>query len=257
LSFEDALSNLYQTIEVGDPQYVGAQIIGMLIADVPALQTNVMATGHSLGGGLASAASVAGGIPTTTYNAAHLARHTLCQPGTYVAPDPGSSDPAEQLGVCQEIAEGSLGRYDANGAGLITAYRVWWSEGARPDGSADVPDILSMLQAASPFVPEALGVKENLEGLLNFAPKDPNAAKSEYERAIIIRDAISNITALPQTLQDWLNITLLVYNVANNLSAIEKMVQSHSIAESVMFGLLHDDATGWNAYDDNNPNLND
>jgi hypothetical protein len=75
--------------------------------------------------------------------------------------------------------------------------------------------------------------------------------------AIIIRDAIANISSKPQTLGEWLNITLLLYNVTNNLSMIDKMVQSHSIAESVMFGLLHDDASGWNAYDDNNPNLND
>lgn len=72
-------------------------------------------TGHSLGGGLASAASVVAGIHADTFNAAGLVRSTLMD------------------GQGNELYPGALANYDAAHLGLIDAYYIDW-------------DILSLIQ---------------------------------------------------------------------------------------------------------------
>lgn len=71
---------------------------------------------HSLGGGLASAASVVSGFPAYTFNAAGLHEHTLYEwDGIHLKKDP--------LNNSIELYAGSLARYN-NAWSLIDAYYV-------------------------------------------------------------------------------------------------------------------------------------
>ena len=76
---DDWYNNFVQGFGYGAPeQYLAAMLISDRLAtesDIPA--GHLIATGHSLGGGLASAAAVAGGIQADTFNAAWLRRETL------------------------------------------------------------------------------------------------------------------------------------------------------------------------------------
>ena len=103
-------------------------------------------TGHSLGGGLSSAASVVSNIEAVTFNAAGLHRDTLNN-----APNGPQND-------LEKIRREARVRYDNNGGGKISAYYMDY-------------DILSSMQDVSPL-PSALG---------NRIPLD-----SQYDAANII-----------------------------------------------------------------------
>jgi hypothetical protein len=93
------------------PQYVAAMRLGFALANNPATRGRVIATGHSLGGGLASAAAVVGGIQADTFNAAWLREETLQEP--------------DGMGGFRERYPGSLARF-SGAAGFIDAYYVDW-----------------------------------------------------------------------------------------------------------------------------------
>lgn len=86
-------------------------------------QTGLTLTGHSLGGGLASAGSMVTGAKAHTFNASGLRRETL------LARDAAG----ELLTPRQEIFAGSLFRFDNLAPTLVDAYYLDW-------------DILSFLQ---------------------------------------------------------------------------------------------------------------
>lgn len=93
-------------------QYLAAMLIGDKLAtqsDIPA--GNLIVTGHSLGGGLASAAAVVGGIRADTFNAAWLREETLREP--------------DGMGGFRELYPGSLDRF-AGAQGSVAAYYVDW-----------------------------------------------------------------------------------------------------------------------------------
>lgn len=128
----DWVDNLEQATglnEFGD-QYNEAIAIGDALAGITAAQkTQIRLAGHSLGGGLASAAAVVGNIEADTFNAAGLLRVTI-ENGTTVA--------------------GSLGRYDA-AASLIDA---WYND----------LDPLSWIQDNS-IAQDAIGDRNELDGI--------------------------------------------------------------------------------------------
>ena len=97
------------------PQYAAAMLIGdALSRSNGILAGHVITTGHSLGGGLASAAAVVGGFRADTFNAAWLRREELLDT---LAPD--------GRGGFLERYPGSLARFDG-AAGTINAYYVDW-----------------------------------------------------------------------------------------------------------------------------------
>lgn len=71
----DWKANLQQGLGLSSDQYVHALTIGKAIARNP--DVDVTITGHSLGGGLASAAGLASGRDATTFNAAGLSDATI------------------------------------------------------------------------------------------------------------------------------------------------------------------------------------
>ena len=73
-NWEDWANNLAQGVDMNAPYYEKAVAIGEKLRKRGA---NVDITGHSLGGGLASAASQASGLPADTFNAAGLNEHTV------------------------------------------------------------------------------------------------------------------------------------------------------------------------------------
>jgi autotransporter-associated beta strand protein len=107
----DWQNNIAQGLGFGAPaQYLAAMRIGDALANAATIpRGHVIATGHSLGGGLASAAALAGGIRGDTFNAAWLRRETLVEP--------------DGLGGERERYAGSLDRFVA-AAGSIDAYYV-------------------------------------------------------------------------------------------------------------------------------------
>lgn len=78
----DWQNNLVQGFGHGAPdQYEAAMRIGFALTNNSMIpQGHLIATGHSLGGGLASAAAVVGGIRAHTFNAAWLRPETLREP---------------------------------------------------------------------------------------------------------------------------------------------------------------------------------
>ncbi len=76
---EDWVNNISQVAADGSPQYDAAMtIVDNLMRKAKSYGIkNLLATGHSLGGGMASAASVWAGIKAFTFNAAGLSRKTV------------------------------------------------------------------------------------------------------------------------------------------------------------------------------------
>lgn len=111
-SSDDWYNNFIQGFGYGAPeQYVAAMRVIDALAKNPATRGRVLATGHSLGGGLASAAAVVGGIRAETFNAAWLREETLQEP--------------DGMGGFRERYPGSLARF-AGAVGFIDAYYVDW-----------------------------------------------------------------------------------------------------------------------------------
>lgn len=113
----------------------------MMIADSlnrnPKVRGNLVTTGHSLGGGLASAAAVATGIHADTFNAAGLNKDTLYE--------------HDENGNDIEIYSGSVANYE-NASTIIDAYYVDY-------------DLLSYAQDITPvLMPSALGWRTGMDG---------------------------------------------------------------------------------------------
>lgn len=80
-SGEDWGQNFKQHVGMDSPYYTQAQRIGGAVAASP-VASRTRFTGHSLGGGLASAASRNSGLPAATFNSAPLREGTVPQPNT-------------------------------------------------------------------------------------------------------------------------------------------------------------------------------
>jgi hypothetical protein len=98
LSKQDWRENMRQGVNEYSEYYKNAVEIGQKISKSP-LSGSVQLTGHSLGGGLASAASGGGGLPATTFNSAGLNLNTV---GRYAADPKAFSNPANIRGYRTE-----------------------------------------------------------------------------------------------------------------------------------------------------------
>jgi hypothetical protein len=141
---QDILVDIVQGLGGFAEQYSRAATIGRALAFVDSLSNALMTTGHSLGGGLAVMASVAGDIRSDTFNAAGLHRNSILQrdaDGNLLEPE-------------QEIFPGIEDRYNSAG-GLIEAYHLDW-------------DLLSVFQYTVNIMPQliqdAIGTRIEMDG---------------------------------------------------------------------------------------------
>jgi hypothetical protein len=143
--WNDWTTNVLQPFGFAGPEYKAAMQIGDALGRVPAFQgQSLIVTGHSLGGGLASAAAVVGGFRADTFNAAGLAISTLYQ--FDVNKDPITNN---LTGAILELYPGSIARYN-NAASTINAYYVDW-------------DLLSDIQDGT-SLPDAIGTRIKRDG---------------------------------------------------------------------------------------------
>jgi hypothetical protein len=147
--FGDIKTDLSQGLGFESKQYQQAQALALKAEK--AFGSNVVFTGHSLGGGLASAAALATGNPAVTYNAAGLSDETI-----------------RALGKSPYEA-----RQQAD-AGQIRAYQV---DG---DPLTGVQDDVPGLNA----IPDALGHELNLKGP-KVGPGLPDVTKAHFQDVII------------------------------------------------------------------------
>ncbi|KLU03234.1 Phospholipase A1 [Rhodopirellula islandica] len=197
----DIIDDIWQGLGQHSRQYTAAIEIADAIGRNERMEQNTITTGHSLGGGLASAASVVAALPADTFNAAGLLEETLL----------ARNNEGELLNPRQEIVPGSLGRYHANGAGLIQAYYLDF-------------DLLSFVQDNTPLQ-NAIGERHLMDG-----PIDLEVA---IQTGILTAQLVSGV--------GWGTIFL-------NMG---KLGYKMGIAHTTLYyqyGLMFDENTGWDIY---------
>lgn len=145
-SVEDWRNNFRQGVNAESSYYKKAVEIGDKIADeVGNLGTpRVIFAGHSLGGGLASAAARASGLPSNTFNAAGLNAQTVARYG-------GISHDAADIHA-YHVPGDPLTERNEKGLGVLG----WKPQGIQPPLAAGTPDTLERaLQDAT--LPEGAG----------------------------------------------------------------------------------------------------
>lgn len=230
---QDILTNLAQFLEPGDTSYFYALHIGGYLGKTP---IPLMTTGHSLGGGLASAASIAGTttrgvpIPSTIYNGAGLQLHTLMDP---------SKSPAT------EYFPGSIAAF--NSPSFIVNYTVW--QNAHSNGSSDAPDVLTLLQTSIPLLPVARGLGVKGEGLYELN-RDETLFLHYIARQLAIwypdRESMLNIDFYSKAYDAFLAYALKILLEVDHIAVLAKIGESHRMP-SVFYSLMH--GNGWNIYD--------
>ncbi len=220
--FQDWVTNVLNFVAPGEPQYWSAMILTEILKQVPAFNS-LMLTGHSLGGGLASAAAVAINVPAQTYNASGFPVHTLYDPNHL-----------ERL----IYGAGSLQRYH-NSKTLIDNFVVYFTPTRR-----DTPDFLTWVQSTASLVrtpagaiglPHARGEFHKMEGLYDFT----------FPEELVIDGAEALLTG-HSDFSDFV-IQVVGWLTDNTTNAFKKMEESHRFP-SIYYGLLHD-RQGWNVYD--------
>jgi hypothetical protein len=146
--WDDWINNIAQAFGFAAEQYTKAMQLGDALSRLNSLNNgNLITTGHSLGGGLASAAAVVGGIPAHTFNAAGLHQDTLYERDA-------NGDPlSDGQGGYVELYTGAVARYGAS-ANFIHAFFVDF-------------DVLSAVQDYTP-IPNAIGNRHELDGPFDF-----------------------------------------------------------------------------------------
>jgi hypothetical protein len=116
LEFDDWWNNIKQGLGWSAPQYTAAMRIGDAVGDAVG-RSQLIVTGHSLGGGLASAAALVADVRADTFNAAGLHEYTLYARDQDDAPllNPG--------GGYVELYPGTAARYQVAG-NLIASHYV-------------------------------------------------------------------------------------------------------------------------------------
>ncbi len=219
----DWITNVLNFVAPGELQYLSAMTLVEILQFVPAFDS-LSLTGHSLGGGLASAAAVAINVPAVTFNASGFPLHTLEEPnnpGVFV------------------YGEASVQRYH-NSQNLIDNFVVYFEPTRR-----DVPDILTWIQGAATSIhtplgiisiPHARGEYHEMEGLYNFTVFE-ELWINESEAALA--GNFEFFTDFAFQIINWLT--------GHMSSAFLKMEESHRFP-SIYYGLLHN-GQGINIYD--------
>lgn len=138
----DWINNASQAVASGSPQYTTAMDVGLGLRLAEGVD-ELHATGHSLGGGLASAAVVwAGGIQGYTFNAAGLDRDTI-------------ENHQDSFNFLRDEAtyRNALDRFDAIAAGSREVMAYY-----------NHLDILSVIQDSSEHIPSAVGHRIEIKG---------------------------------------------------------------------------------------------
>ena len=221
-TWQDLLADVHQSVAPAEPQHQAAIVLSHYLA--VAFGNDLSTTGHSLGGGLASAAAYAGDIHAYTFNAAGLRRETLCE---------------ADITPCQDIVDGSgaLARFDANST-PIDAYFVFYPMINTP-GNVAAPDILTWVQDASPLLANARGTHfHRIEGLYEI---------NQGQRALI-DVAWGRIAGITEA-SDWPNVLATIATLGPSF-AVDEMVKAH-LMRSVLYGMLHGNNNGanWNVFD--------
>ncbi len=218
LEWDDWQNNIAQGLGWSAPQYNAAMEVGFALGQVLKFQNGALTiTGHSLGGGLASAAAVVGGFRADTFNAAGLNIDTL-----YVRNANDDPIPNGQGGYV-ELYAGSLARYN-NAATLIEAYYTDW-------------DIISAMQdvvhEAVPAFADALGHRVPLDGPYDL-------------------DMAANITVFTASIlaeQYWVAVVPALEGVVTmTKSHFMQTVAYGLLAQENFLGVLVVDALGYNYF---------
>ncbi len=228
-SIDDWMNNSAQFLAGGAPQFSAAmELADGLNVEMPNLPKIVgkpfrlRASGHSLGGGLASAAALWANLPGShTYNSSGLTRATLVNfsnlPSIPDRPD-------------------SFRRYDAAAAESPTHLKAYHLS----------LDILSVLQDATPLLQSAVGKRIPLQGphSLDIHANWVKNKLQEIVRNTIKLDLNGNVTfddgpKLANPINDLYDIFVVGIDVQGGLS---KLQVSHSFYQQAMLGV---NSLGW------------
>ena len=259
----DIVTNLAHTLDGGSAQYTQALNIGSVLAGAAGGVVTVGGSrpfhlaGHSLGGGLASAAAYASGIHATTFNAAGV------NPGIFYG---GAMSSGYRL-LFPEAHD--RWRTSNRGQGLITGYVVGLYDTELVADRRDAMDMLHWFQSCGASWTHAVrtytadGDQKSVEGLHTFTNTLVGESAPVYEVQAFWRMTVDLEEAF-QTAADWTDLagkvnwlltvkwSLLGSGIplvaTTEQTVLLKAKSSHYLA-SIAYGLLHDDAAGWNAYD--------
>ncbi|QDS95898.1 hypothetical protein FF011L_46990 [Roseimaritima multifibrata] len=200
----------------------------VLQKNVPSLQL-MQLTGHSLGGGLASAAAIATALHADTFNAAGITRNTLINPVTKI-----------------EHTENSFSRFD-NAHLYVDSFQVWHFK--TPDNEKiTVPDVLSFAQNylsiehnGRHYLPDAIGERHYLVGT------DTLDEGLEFTQDLISFMQTPDKSSIEPILIGILSIDInilgpyIYIDGELEIATLKKMVESHSF-KAIYHGLLNPNA---------------
>ncbi|WP_153558132.1 dockerin type I domain-containing protein [Roseimaritima sediminicola] len=243
----DWMENLSQVVGAFSNQYFGAIKMTYILHALKYFN-GLNAAGHSLGGGLASAAALTNAIHADTFNAAGLRKETL---QSYV----------ERI----DYVEGASDRFE-NQQGFVTAYAVNWQE-EESGLMRSAPDVLTYLQDGIDFIapsgrhylPNAAGNRVRLRGLYQLGPLERMFA-SRLSAFLRDPDKVS-VSVAVLAIMDLEKANAVVRLVGGDIldeevtfflgvRTLEKLIESHRM-ESVYYGLLEN--SGVDAYRDEVP----
>ncbi len=238
---DDWLDNIQNNITGTSEKYIQAMHVARVLWNAGIPFHNA---GHSLGGGLATAASMATATEADTFNAAGLNPQELYYKGYW--------EGASRVPFYPETPYAR-----ALSDRLIKAYNVYtvrppsdfpyYNTNSSSDYSEDARDALTFFQHLlytqkrpdDPRIPaafEAWGESKSIEGLFDLT-------KAE---ALALRSLASGVNAA--FAGTWITVLKdLLWALPSISSLMQKMQDSHSFP-SVYYGLLHN-RDGWNAFD--------
>jgi hypothetical protein len=225
----DWLDNIRQGLFGHSPQYEAAILLAWAVSKLDTCSgAGFSLAGHSLGGGMASAAAIANSIHADAFNGAGVHPHSLFR-SDHVTPIIAGTNPNM-----------------ANAGNLISHF---YAE-AQADTTLqkfDCPDILTWVSSRVALMPDPNGTLIPLEGLYNLDDDSKLRSLEAY------------FATLPSTLEELRGQLLEPEFLANmtvvlafNHGLIALMINTHAM-ENIFFGLLHNDQSQWNAYDGGNP----
>jgi len=236
---EDWVTNLGQFLEGFSSQYEIALRIGDIVRNVSFFRWDM--AGHSLGGGLAAAATLNSNGKGITFNAAGI------NPAIFEIPG--------GRGRLHEYVRFGKANYDNNRQAMIRAYVVErYATPGDPSGTVDCPDFLTWAQGLVKRVTgygwTADGTVIVMEGVLNLTPTESQVLdqfEQKFAEEWSRRGELEGVGRIQAAFRAaWPELVLAGYSIAN------AMVESHDFP-SILYGLLHDDRKGWNAYDQLDP----